>query len=347
MVSAAWTMPDCERRSAGAYTKLLIPKRKSVIASKLTWAFVLWVRTQVASGKGLFCPSGERKAPIHIGVVSQLTTGISPLPSDFDGRWSALAQFGDSIAKLQNCWGSSDYPINAMTRASKTESAESMRWGHYIRCTRWHTEAVVRRRPRRICHAEIPFILRTENTPESKMLVIEENMARALSPDGSDYDLQRRWATDGKNRLFFCDTAGMTNDQMAECRMHGPKGFLYRGEVMLVAIFGVSPWRLHWTVENQKGQMKPAKNQCQSIADGAPFRAEPIAAWLAWCKDSNTVIEDNNLYQHADHPMLCQFLIGAFTRASDNEPGFWSVKAVLSQSGWVSRWAIPLSTMNW
>ena len=38
---------------------------------------------------------------------------------------------------------------------------------------------------------EIPFILRTENTPESKMLVIEENMARALSFRWSDYDLAK------------------------------------------------------------------------------------------------------------------------------------------------------------
>ena len=38
---------------------------------------------------------------------------------------------------------------------------------------------------------EIPFILRIENTPESKMLVIEENMARALSFRWSDYDLAK------------------------------------------------------------------------------------------------------------------------------------------------------------
>ena len=36
---------------------------------------------------------------------------------------------------------------------------------------------------------EIPFILKTENTPQSKMLTIEENMARALTLRWSDYDL--------------------------------------------------------------------------------------------------------------------------------------------------------------
>ena len=38
---------------------------------------------------------------------------------------------------------------------------------------------------------EIPFILKTENTPQSKMLTIEENMARALTLRWSDYDLAK------------------------------------------------------------------------------------------------------------------------------------------------------------
>ena len=38
---------------------------------------------------------------------------------------------------------------------------------------------------------EIPFILKTENTPESKMLTIEENMARALTINWKEYDLAK------------------------------------------------------------------------------------------------------------------------------------------------------------
>ena len=38
---------------------------------------------------------------------------------------------------------------------------------------------------------EIPFNLKTQNTPESKMLIIEENMARALTIRWSDYDLAK------------------------------------------------------------------------------------------------------------------------------------------------------------
>ncbi len=38
---------------------------------------------------------------------------------------------------------------------------------------------------------EIPFILKTENTPESKLLVVEENMARALTFKWGDFDLAK------------------------------------------------------------------------------------------------------------------------------------------------------------
>ena len=38
---------------------------------------------------------------------------------------------------------------------------------------------------------EIPFILKTQNTPQSKMLMVEENMARALSIRWEDYDLAK------------------------------------------------------------------------------------------------------------------------------------------------------------
>ena len=38
---------------------------------------------------------------------------------------------------------------------------------------------------------EIPYILKTEHTPESKLLTIEENMARALVLRWSDYDRAR------------------------------------------------------------------------------------------------------------------------------------------------------------
>ena len=38
---------------------------------------------------------------------------------------------------------------------------------------------------------EILFILKSEHTPQSKLLTIEENLARALTVKWSDYDLAK------------------------------------------------------------------------------------------------------------------------------------------------------------
>lgn len=38
---------------------------------------------------------------------------------------------------------------------------------------------------------EIPFLLKSENTPESKLLLVEENLARTLSFNWNDYDLAK------------------------------------------------------------------------------------------------------------------------------------------------------------
>ena len=38
---------------------------------------------------------------------------------------------------------------------------------------------------------EIPFIMKTSGAPESKLLTLEENMARALTLNWSDYDLAK------------------------------------------------------------------------------------------------------------------------------------------------------------
>ena len=38
---------------------------------------------------------------------------------------------------------------------------------------------------------EIPFIMKTSGAPESKLLALEENMARALTLNWNEYDLAK------------------------------------------------------------------------------------------------------------------------------------------------------------
>ena len=129
--------------------------------------------------------------------------------------------------------------------------------------------------------------------------------------------------------IILCDTAGMTNDRWLECRMHGPKGNIpYTvGGSDVAAIFGVSPWTTPlelWKIK--KGQMKPAKkNNANQLQMG--HLLEPIAAYWYGAKTGNTVIEDTNLYQHADHPYALANFDRRFIRASDSEPGILECKS--------------------
>ena len=94
-------------------------------------------------------------------------------------------------------------------------------------------------------------------------------------------------------------------------------------QLFLVYHHGRLPLEL-WKIK--KGQMKPAKkanaNQLQM-----GHLLEPIAAYWYGAKTGNTVMEDTNLYQHADHSYALANFDRRFTRASDNEPGILECKS--------------------
>lgn len=128
---------------------------------------------------------------------------------------------------------------------------------------------------------------------------------------------------------ILCDTAGMTNERWLECRMHGPKGNIpYTvGGSDVATIFGVSPWVTPlelWLVK--KGKIKPpAKMNPKTLEMG--HLLEPIAAHFYGVKTGNTVIEDTNMYQHADFPYALADFDRRFIRADDGEPGILECKS--------------------
>lgn len=148
--------------------------------------------TGVASAKvSALLMSG--KCSIHIGGCIAVDHRHQSKVSDFDTALDQLfAQFGDSIAKLQKLLEIHlDYPVNAMTRVCKTESAQKAAVEAIAMYEMAYGGGPATAHDVFLAMQEIPFILRIENTPESKMLVIEENMARALSFRWSDYDLAK------------------------------------------------------------------------------------------------------------------------------------------------------------
>lgn len=129
--------------------------------------------------------------------------------------------------------------------------------------------------------------------------------------------------------IILCDTAGMTNDEWLEARMHGPKGTIpYTvGGSDVAAIFGVSPWTTPLELWNiKKGRMKPAKKSNANQLEMGHL-LEPIAAHWYAKKTGNIVLEDTNLYQHADHPYALANFDRRFTRVSDGVPGILECKS--------------------
>ena len=148
----------------------------------------------------------------------------------------------------------------------------------------------------------------------------------------------------GKPNILI-DTAGMDNDRWLECRMHGPLGDIpYTvGGSDVAAIFGVSPWTTPlelWLIK--KGRIKPPeKSNADQLQMGHLW--EPIAAHWYQVKTENTVMDDTNLYQHADHPYALANFDRRFTRASDGEPGILECKScTYHKAGDWAEDAIPL-----
>ena len=129
--------------------------------------------------------------------------------------------------------------------------------------------------------------------------------------------------------IVLCDTAGMSNERWLECRAHGPKGNIpYTvGGSDVAAIFGVSPWVTPlelWRIK--KGLMKtPPKLNPDTLEMG--HMLEPIAAHWYAKKTGDTVINDTNMYQHADFPFALADFDRRFIRASDGEKGILECKS--------------------
>ena len=85
-----------------------------------------------------------------------------------------------------------DYPINAMTRVCKKLSLPKKAAVEAIAMYEMALGgSTATAHDVYFAMQEIPFILKTQGAPESKILSVEENMARALTLRWSDYDLAK------------------------------------------------------------------------------------------------------------------------------------------------------------
>ena len=194
ITSASWTLPDQKTELLDTYTKLLAAEGKTAMAAKLMPGIRFSTSdTGVASAKVSALLVGLQY-PIHIGgMISVEHRRQSKVPDFVESLDMLFAQFGDSVARLSGLLSIHlDHPVNAMTAICKRlplpkkaamEAIDMFEMAIGEDSATAHDVFVAMQ--------EIPFILKTQGTPESKLLALQENMARALTLKWRDYDYAR------------------------------------------------------------------------------------------------------------------------------------------------------------
>lgn len=194
LTSASWKMPKQKDDLLGSYAKHLVSKGKAYLANNLVPGIRFMTSdTGVASAKVSALLMGGQY-PIHIGSCIAVDHRHQSKVSDFTAALDQLfAQFGDSISKLQKLTEITlSYPVNAMTRICKKLSMpKKAALGAIQMFEMSYGGGPATAHDVFMAMQEIPFLLKTENVPESKLLFVDENLARTLSFNWNEYDLAK------------------------------------------------------------------------------------------------------------------------------------------------------------
>ena len=192
VASGLWKLPAQKHTLLGSYAKALsasgIKHDNPVPAIRFISS-----DTGVAAAKVAALLVGERYA-VHIGSCISVEHRHNAKVEDFANSLGQLfAQFGDSIKKLEKLLNVYlNYPVNAMTRVCKKLALPKKAAVAAIKLFEdTYGGGIATAHDVFMALQEILFTLKTENTPQSKMLAVEENMARALTLNWEDYDLAK------------------------------------------------------------------------------------------------------------------------------------------------------------
>ena len=194
LTSASWRMPAQKEDLLGTYAALLKAQGKTKTADKLVPGVRFTTSdTGVASAKVSALLVGGQY-PIHIGSCIAVDHRHQTKVADFDAALDQLfAQFTTSVENLQALLEIElDYPVNAMTRVCKKLSMPKKA---AVEAISMYEMAYGGGRATAhdvfMAMQEIPYIMKTDGAPESKLITLQETMARALTLRWSDYDLAK------------------------------------------------------------------------------------------------------------------------------------------------------------
>lgn len=191
MSGASWKMPGQKDDLIGTYTRTIASMGQAKLADKLVPGIrFLTSDTGIASAKVSALLLGGQH-PIHIGSCISVDHRHGTTVEDFNKALDQLfAQFGKSMEQLQKLLTIRiNYPVNTMTRVCKKLSMPKKAATEAIAMFSMSCGETSTAHEIFMAMQEIPYILKIQNTPESKMLTVEENMARMLTLNWEDFDL--------------------------------------------------------------------------------------------------------------------------------------------------------------
>lgn len=355
IVSASWEMPDQKDDLLGTYAKLLAAQGKTSLAAKLVPGIRFMTSdTGTASAKVSALLMGSQ-FPIHIGECVAVDHRKGHKVSDFESALEQVfAQFGDLVGKLQKLLEVElDYPINAMTRVCKKLSlpkkAAVEAIAMYEMALGGNTATA---HDVYFAMQEIPFILKTQGAPESKILSVEENMARALTLRWSDYDLAKGIGQKTAEKIYdlfgvkaldvldsepekLLQIKGITEKKLQKIRESYLMNRGARDIIAFLAPHGITPRQaLKFYEEYAEHTMDTVKNHPYRLCElsGVGFlTADKIAASMGFDQLSTERVDEGLLY----------------TLTEAEVAGISAWRSTLSSKRPSSCWTHPTSPLRW
>ena len=173
LTSAFWKLPNQKKDLLGKYAKHLKALGKACLAHKLVPGVqFITSDTGIASAQVSALLMGASSEPIHLGSCISVDHRRKNTVEDFSEALDLLfAQFGDNIKELV---------------MPKKEAVEAIAMFESVYGDKPATAHDVF-----MSMQEIPYLLKLNNASESKLLMVQENMARALSLNWAEYDLPK------------------------------------------------------------------------------------------------------------------------------------------------------------
>ncbi len=192
ITSASWSLPEQRDELLDTYSRLLNSNGKRGMLRRMTPG-VRFTTSDigVSSAKVSALLMGNGYS-IHIGDCINIDHRNKKTVADFDKALDQLfAQYEDGIRRLEELERTVlSYPVNAMTRICKKLCMPKKQALEAIaRFEITYGGGSATAHDVFFALQEIPYQMRCDNVPESKLIAIEENMARVLKLNWREYDL--------------------------------------------------------------------------------------------------------------------------------------------------------------